>query len=801
MSLIATLNPRQREAVLHGDGPLLVIAGAGSGKTRVVVTRIAHLVRERGVAPASILAVTFTNKAADEMRERVLSLLEDDGAPPRRIPLVSTFHSFCVRLLRMHGAPLARIREGFTTSFQIFDRQDQLAVVKQVNRQLGLNEREIKPAAAISAISRAKNAGRRRISHPRSTDPDDEALDRVFELYEATLLDSNALDFDDLLLMGVELLRHSADVRDLVRGRYRYLLIDEYQDTNRPQYDLMRLLAEPRRNVCVVGDEDQAIYSWRGADIGNILGFESDFPTAKVVRLEQNYRSTKSILAAAGAVIGHNKRRKGKRLWSDGPSGDRPLLHRARDAHAEARFVARAAGASLEREPEERFAVLYRTNAQSRLIEEALRSEGIDYVVVCGVAFYQRAEVKDHIAYLKAALSPEDAVSLRRIINVPARGIGKSTLQRLEHYASSKRVSLWSAINDSLDRRLISTRVQSELAKFRDLMLRLRGKLGTSDLGSLIAWISKESGYRDMLESSKSPDAESRIENIQELKVAASEVSAGGASLQEFLDRVALVSDSDGIDGEASVQLMTLHTAKGLEFDTVAVVGVEERLLPHSRSMLSAEPLEEERRLFYVGMTRARRFLLITSAEMRSLYGNSMPQPAPPSRFLSEIPGELVREHSAPTRGGFRTGRAFASSPGRGAAPARTAPPAGPKRSNKGGIVTYDTVAAVEQFFKGRGKSKKPSAPASATPARPASPDSVPARSPVRRRVTKPGRGTMNLRARGQFPRGTRVRHQKFGLGVVQRREGEGQGAKLSVYFERYGMKKLVAGYANLREL
>ena len=591
-----------------------------------------------------------------------------------------------------------------------------------------------------------------------------------------------------------------------MRDRYRYLLIDEYQDTNRPQYELMRLLAEPRRNVCVVGDEDQAIYSWRGADIGNILGFESDFPTAKVVRLEQNYRSTKSILAAAGAVIGHNKRRKGKRLWSDGPSGDRPLLHRARDAHAEARFVARAAGAMLDREPEERFAVLYRINAQSRLIEDALRSEGIEYVVVCGVAFYQRAEVRDHIAYLKAARSPEDAVSLRRIINVPARGIGKSTLQRLEHYASSNGVPLWRAINDALDRRLISTRVQSQLAKFRDLMLRLQGKLETSDLGSLIAWIFKESGYRDMLESSRSPDAETRIENIQELQVAASEASAAGASLQEFLDRVALVSDSDGIDSGASVQLMTLHTAKGLEFDTVAIVGVEERLLPHSRSMSSKEPLEEERRLFYVGMTRARRFLLVSSAERRSLYGNSWPEPAEPSRFLSEIPGELVQEHSDSTRNGFRAGRAFASPPGRGAAPPRTAPPARPERANKGGFVTYDTVEAVEQFFNGRGKSSKPSAAASATPAVPASParaaaPDVPTRRPVRRPATGRGRGANGLRARGQFSRGTRVRHQKFGLGVVRRREGEGQGAKLSVYFERYGMKKLVAGYANLREV
>ena len=368
MSLLASLNASQREAVLHDEGPLLVIAGAGSGKTRVVVTRIAYLILENGIAPESILAVTFTNKAADEMRERVAQLLEEHGMHGARKPLVSTFHSFCVRVLRQFGAPLAAARKGFTPKFLILDARDQLAVVKSACRELGLDAKSIKPSTALHAISWAKNAGRKRIGLRDSPDPETRSLNRVYEAYQASLLESNALDFDDLLLEAVELLRLAPDIREVVRSRYRYLLVDEYQDTNRPQYELMRLLAEPRRNVCVVGDEDQAIYSWRGADIGNILGFESDFPSAKVVRLEQNYRSTRSILGAASAVIEHNDQRKGKRLWSAGPAGDLPVLYRAWDGHEEARYVARAMGEILDRDPDARVGVLYRTNAQSRLI-------------------------------------------------------------------------------------------------------------------------------------------------------------------------------------------------------------------------------------------------------------------------------------------------------------------------------------------------------------------------------------------------------------------------------------------------
>ena len=804
MSLLASLNARQREAVLHGEGPLLVIAGAGSGKTRVVVTRIAYLILEKGIAPKSVLAVTFTNKAADEMRERVVQLLEEHGLHGTRKPLVSTFHSFCVRLLRQYGASLAAVRKGFTPRFLILDAKDQLAVVKEVCRELGLGERAVKPAHALAAISRAKNAGRMRIGSRDSRDPMTRSLNDVYEAYEASLLESNALDFDDLLLEAVALLRHDPRITESVRSRYRYLLIDEYQDTNRPQYELMRLLAEPRRNVCVVGDEDQAIYSWRGADIGNILGFESDYPAARVIRLEQNYRSTQRILDAASAVIEHNDRRKGKRLWSSGPAGELPALYQAWDGRAEARYVARAMGEILDRDPEARVGVLYRTNAQSRLIEEAFRREGREFLVVGGVAFYQRREVKDLLAYIKAAVSPDDSVSLQRIINVPARGIGKMTLQRLRDYASREGVSLWRAIEETVERRLLPKRARTALQAFRQLMVELRARLDADDCASLLAWVYDRSGYRDMLEVSSSAESEARIENIKELGVAASEASKDGASLHEFLDYAALVSDSDGIDQLARVQLMTLHTAKGLEFPAVAIVGMEESLFPHQRSIASeGDALEEERRLFYVGMTRARRHLLLTCAGRRSLYGAGDPQRMEPSRFLDEIPPELLDDRSPAAWGGTHDrGRAFSEVPEASGAASPLASGLSAEPDNGATqIATHDSVSAVADFFKQRGiQTDIPTRPASAAAGVPAA-----AGAPIRRRSrrSKPrlGQALKTLRRQGPFASGTRVRHKKFGVGVVRRREGEGPTAKLSVYFKNHGMKKLVAGYANLSEV
>jgi len=449
MSLLASLNPQQREAVEHTEGPLLVLAGAGSGKTRVIVTRAAYLIAEKGVRPSSILAVTFTNKAAGEMRERVGRLLEETGMAHSGLPTVSTFHAFCARLLRQHGEPLAEYRPGFTSNFLICDADDQLSVVKDVMKKLGVKPDLIKPREALSAISRAKNGRFSRIGEANENDPKTDELNRIFKEYETALLSSNALDFDDLLLEAVRLLERSKSVRNTLRERYRYLMVDEYQDTNRPQYDLMLLLAGPNCNVCVVGDEDQSIYSWRGADIGNILGFERDFPSARVIRLEQNYRSTRPILDAAGAVVAHNKQRKGKHLWTDRLEGHPILLYRAASAAAEARYVAGSVRELLDADPGMQVGVLYRTNAQSRLIEDALRRESVGYVLVGSVAFYQRKEVKDVLAYVRVAFSPADSVSLARVINTPARGIGKCTLGFLTNYADQRSLTLWPAIEET----------------------------------------------------------------------------------------------------------------------------------------------------------------------------------------------------------------------------------------------------------------------------------------------------------------------------------------------------------------
>ncbi len=802
MSLLDSLNPRQREAVLHDKGPLLILAGAGSGKTRALVTRTAYLIAERGVPPESILAVTFTNKAASEMRERVGRLLSTHGLRGAGTPTVSTFHSFCVRLLRQYGEPLATARPGFTPRFLIFDEKDQRRVVKDAVDRSDVDIGKLKARAVVAAISRAKSAGKKRIESFRRDSPVTPALNGIFKAYQKTLRAANALDFDDLLLEAVRLLQVSKKVREAVRSRYRYLMVDEYQDTNRPQYELMRLLAEPRRNVCVVGDEDQAIYSWRGADIRNILSFEADFPAARVIRLEQNYRSTGSILRAASAVVERNQQRRGKRLWTAGAEGDLPVLYQAPDAFAEARYVARAVGQLIDGDPKLRAGILYRTNSQSRLIEEALRREGREFLVVGGVAFYQRAEVNDLLAYLKAAVAPDDPVSLRRIINVPARGIGKTTLERLATYASLRSLSLWEALEECIDCGVLPLRARKALSWFRELMTEFRGAADFEDPASALEWIYRRSGYCDMLEADGSARSEDRIENVRELLNAAREAAEDGASLHDFLDHAALVSDSDGIDEAARIMLMTIHTAKGLEFPAVAMVGMEELLLPHARSVDDKDALEEERRLCYVGMTRARRHLLLTCAAERRQYGGGDPQSMQPSRFLDEIPPALVDDRSGRSAyDRYEPGFGFDAAAAR---PGDLAPRSDrAERSSLGaqGVKTHDSVSAVADFFKQRAiKADLPQPPPRRGRPAPRSPGRF---VPRRSRPAKPklGRALETLRCQGPFARGTRVRHAKFGVGVVQRREGEGPTAKLSVYFKGFGMKKLVAGYANLMEV
>ena len=666
-------------------------------------------------------------------------------------------------------------------------------------KRLGVEADLIKPRDALAAISRAKNGGFSRIGKADGNDPTTDELNRIFKQYEAALLASNALDFDDLLLEAVRLLEGSESVRTTIRERYRYLMVDEYQDTNRPQYDLMLLLAGPSCNVCVVGDEDQSIYSWRGADIGNILGFERDFPSARVIRLEQNYRSTRPILDAAGAVVAHNENRKGKRLWTDRSGGEPILLHRAKSGSAEARYVAGSVRELLDEDPGMQVAVLYRTNSQSRLIEDALRRENVAYVLVGNVAFYQRKEVKDVLAYVRVAFSPEDSVSLERIINTPARGIGKSTLSLLTSYADERRLTLGQAIEEMVAGDRLPKRAAAALKRFQTLLANLRRAAARMDIAALVPTVVDLSGYREMLESDSSADAESRLENVDELAVAAQEAAKRDETAQDFLDHASLVADTDSIDISARVLLMTLHSSKGLEFPAVFLVGMEEQLLPHARArgLPDADALEEERRLCYVGMTRAQRRLVLTCAEYRGRYGASPGDWMEPSRFLAEIPPELIRDVSPGWTGLDRS----RTNQGAGdAVDLEPVPKPRPDRSSldAAGIQTHDSVEAIGSFFKLRAAASSADAPPSSAGAGSASPTAPAPRGGIPQGNAKAAKAEPEA---GQFARGAKVRHRRFGVGVVQQCQGQGARAKLSVYFHQYGLKTLIAGPAKLQAL
>ena len=762
MDFLSGLNPRQEEAVRHLDGPLLILAGAGSGKTRVITHRIAHLIAAHRVPAWAILAVTFTNKAADEMRERVHALLGEDAL--RSSPWVSTFHSFCVRLLRRDGASLADLRPGFTRNFTIYDEDDQLAAVKSVFRQHGLDEKFMPYRSALSRISFAKNHKQdpEDLFHS-ANDPKLKRLAKIYEDYEARLRQSNALDFDDLLLLAVRLLHHDEAVRTAYSSRFRYLLIDEYQDTNRSQYELMRLLTTSHHNVCVVGDEDQSIYSWRGADIRNILDFERDYPGVRVIRLEQNYRSTKTILDAAGAVVANNTQRLGKSLWTDASEGVPVGLYEARDGEREALFIADTIGRILAAAPGEQIAVLYRTNAQSRQIEEALRRYSLKYLTVGGLSFYQRAEVKDALAYLKVLLSPADSISLHRILNTPARGIGRTTIDQIERFALDHNLPLWSAICRMLDEKLLPPRAEAALAGFRRLIEELRESAAADPVHVVLGAVLDRTGYRRILEEDDSPDSRNRLENLSELLNAAAEAAERGESIPEFLDHAALVSESDQVDQRARILLLTLHNAKGLEFPIVFIAGMEERLFPHSRSIDSETMLEEERRLCYVGMTRARKRLYLTWARERRRFGGGMPEPCLPSRFLAEVTPSLTEDLSeierAPQLDLYLEARQVRESAQRTAYTGKT----------------YDSVEHIRQFFAQRNAPGAGIAPV--PPAVP--PPSLPAKKAKRRAAT--------------------VNHPRYGRGNIVRWEGEGEDAKVTVLFPGYGLKKLIAKYAGLK--
>jgi len=728
-SLLTALNAPQRQAVQHGDGPLLILAGAGSGKTRTLTHRVAWLIHEAKVAPWQILAVTFTNKAAAEMKERLEKLLGSEA-----LPWVATFHATCVRILRREIEVL-----GFTPAFTIYDDQDQERLLKSILDEFGIPEKSLRPRAAATFIDGAKNRG----LLPGDLPADDFAttqLVKIYARYQQRLQQANALDFGDLLLQTVRLFREQPQVLQRWRERFRYLLVDEFQDTNAIQYELVRKLGEVHRNLCVVGDDDQSIYRWRGAEIGNILGFERDFPGCVTIRLEQNYRSTQTILDAAGEVVAQNRGRKGKTLWTENPAGEPIGLEALPDDLEEARFVAaeivRLHGAGRHLRD---IAVFYRTNAQSRVLEESLRSQNLPYVMFGGLKFYARMEVKDILAYLRLLVNPADSLALRRIINVPPRGIGAVTISRIAEREDAAG-GLLAACRLALEEGTIGGAAASRVAEFLALLDGFRERLDTQPYPQLAADLIEESGYGPLLREERTEEARGRLENLEALLAGMEEHAGSEGSLADYLEQVALITDLDAYDPSLDrVTLMTLHAAKGLEFPVVFMTGMEEGLFPHSRASSSQEELEEERRLCYVGMTRAMEKLYLSHARRRRVYGTF--QYNPPSPFLAEIPPRLLAQ----------------------------APPPGLQR-----LAGHNLASVFEQLLP--------------DPLAAAAGDGDDFVEEVR--VVPDAEEGLRI--------GLKVRHVKFGVGTVRRIEGQGDNQKVIVYFNTVGPKKLLLKFAGL---
>lgn len=802
---LSSLNAEQREAALTTEGPLLILAGAGSGKTRVIAHRIAYLIAEKRVPPWNILAVTFTNKAAEEMRLRVQKLLRGQELASK--PWVSTFHSLCVRILRQD---IEKLADSYTRTFTIYDQDDSMRLVKNCIKDLGYDEKYLGQRATQAAISAAKNRGEDPTGYAARADYLDErhaAIARVFGLYEERLRGNNALDFDDLLIKTVRLLRTASDVREKYNMKFLYILVDEYQDTNSLQFALISLLTEKQQNICVVGDEDQSIYKWRGADISNILNFERHFPNTKVIRLEQNYRSTQIILDVAGAVVKHNVERKGKNLWTSNPRGESVRYYQALDAETEARFVA---GKILEHREEDydiKAAVLYRTNSQSRVFEEAMRRAGLPYNIVGGFSFYERMEVRDIISYLKLALNPNDSIALQRVINSPPRGIGKNTLDELQRRAKDLSLSLWETLSLVIEEpKDLNSRAVSALRSFRQIIRNLGDLTGADEesnayaasirrdyeaelVSGIVKAVIRDTGYEAALRSEDTAEAEARLDNLQELVNAAVDYDDQGIEgLREFIDHSALVSDADQYKRDAPVTLMTAHSAKGLEFPLVFLVGLEDGLFPHSRSTADEADLEEERRLAYVAMTRAEKYLYVTHAMKRRIYGEELA--SEPSQFLNEMPLQLMEDLSP-----RRSWLSFA----RGSSVVEYEQGEYRKEAKKFSGKTYDSVESIAEFFKQRnqklGTSNKTwerSQPFAGK--RPARSADLPGSS------SDTGSGKAEVQSSDFMP-GSYVRHAKYGRGLVLRREGSGDSTKLTVSFPGYGQKKLVQKYAGLEKL
>ncbi len=790
MELLSTLNPQQREAVTTTEGPVLVLAGAGSGKTRVITVRVAYLIAEKQVAPHNILAVTFTNKAAGEMRERVEHLLA--GQKLQSAPLVTTFHSLCVRILRRD---IEALGEGYKKSFTIYDTDDSLKVIKAALKEIGFDEKQLAPRIILSAISNAKNRGENfddYASKIEFTDERRQAISRVYRIYEERLRNANALDFDDLLIKTVRLLRNDQDVRAKYNDRFKYILVDEYQDTNPLQFSLIGYLTEKQQNICVVGDDAQSIYRFRQADIRNILDFEKHYPNAKTVLLEQNYRSTQTILDVAHAIIENNTEQKKKKLWTSNPGGDKIFYFQAFDGDGEARFVASQIEEVRRRDPRKRVAILYRTNAQSRLFEEALRRYRIDYNIVGGFSFYERAEIKDVISYLKLALNPSDDLALLRVVNTPARGLGKTSLDELTMRARTFGKSIWETMSIITDPELnervnLTPRALEAMRRFRATIESLSKKIGDAGqtgrpVSEAVVAAIEDSGYAAMLRAENSDESAARLENLEELVNAAVDYDKQESNgMRDFIDHAALTSDTDKYDRNASVTMMTVHSAKGLEFPVVFLVGLEDGIFPHSRSINDPQELEEERRLAYVAITRAEHLLFVTHSMRRRVYGEEMA--AEPSQFLNEMPIELIKDLSRGSswlsfkQSGLAKSNKYAVSALRGENRSEK-----PKNLYTG--KTYNSTDAIAEFFKQKKIETPPAAEA------------------------KPLSGFDKLKAQATpktdkpepkgFTPGAHVRHPKYGRGLVLRREGTGDNVKLTVSFAGFGQKKLIEKYANL---
>ncbi len=750
MNLLNQLNPPQREAVLHGEGPLLILAGAGSGKTRVIVQRIVNLIKERGVPPWQILAVTFTNKAAGEMKSRVQELLGGG-----ELPLIATFHSACVRILRREIHFL-----GYDANFAIYDDKDAQKLLKELMAELQLDEKQIPLKSLAAAIDDFKNAGRSPEDIPAG-DYYQEKLAQVYAAYQERLKKCNALDFGDLLLLTVRLFETAPEVLDRYREKFRWIMVDEYQDTNPIQYRLIRLLAGERRNLCVVGDDDQSIYRWRGADIGNILNFEKDFPGVKVVKLEQNYRSTQTILTAAGRVVEKNEGRKGKILWTENPTGERIVYRRLADEHEEARLVCREIARYAGKGGDIRgVAVFYRTNAQSRVVEDTLVRDGIPYRVLGGMRFYDRLEIKDVLAYLKVLDNPADEVALKRIINTPARGIGQATVDKIAELASRQQILFYDAMQMAASGGLLGGGPRGKIAGFVDLLERFRALVPTVPLAELASRVIEETGYGAKLKRERTDEADDRLSNLLEL-ITALEEFAGGSDergLSAFLEQVALISDLEqGGEQKEAVTLMTLHSAKGLEFPVVFMIGMEERLFPHIRSLDEPEAMEEERRLCYVGMTRARLRLFLSNARRRRIFGQE--QFNSPSRFIADIPPELLDQEEEAYQGGLSFGFQPAQGAGLWGEGESFQEPAAPARHNLASVFEMDLEPDFDNEV----------------------------------RVVPDDSTEVFL--------GMRVSHGKFGPGTIRKIEGEGDNQKVIVWFNSVGPKKLLVKFAGLERI